>query len=208
MKLSLPTAQILKSGKAEQYLTTILPRLAEKKVQSYTTIVLSLVTIAFFGIFAIGPTLSTITDLQKQVDDSTFVDQQLGQKINTLTALQEAYTLLKPDLPVVFDAIPQQPDLALFVSQIQGIGKLTNVQVSNAQTLPVDVGNQTVSGKFTTFAFSLDVNGTRQEVFDFLDKLTTYNRLVSIDILSLTSAQTTTDSYRVSVRGKAYFKPN
>lgn len=208
MKLSFNTSELFQSKTAEKYLTTILPRLQEKKVQSFTTLTLTLITIAFFGLFAISPTLSTITDLQKQISDSEFVNESLQTKITNLTALQESYIQIKPDLPFVLNAIPQQPQLALFVSQVQAIGQLSNVQISQAQTLPVDIGDQPNPTKYTTFAFSLDVTGTHDGIFTFLNKLTSYNRLIGIDILSLTNSQNVQGEYRVNIRGKAFFKTN
>lgn len=190
---------------AEKYLSTILPRLAEKRVQSFTTITLALLTLSFFGIFAISPTLSTIADLQKQISDSQFVNDQLKQKIINLTQLQDAYTKIKGDLPVLYAAVPANPDATVLVGQLQTIAQTSGVTLLNIQTLAVDVTNLPTA-QYNSFAFALDVTGSYAEVKTFLQTLTSFNRLVTIDALSLTQPKTAEDMYTLSLRGKAYFK--
>lgn len=190
---------------AEKYLSSILPRLAEKRVQSFTTITLALLTLSFFGVFAISPTLSTIADLQKQISDSQFVNQQLKQKIINLTQLQDAYTKMKSDLPVLFAAVPANPDATVLVGQLQTIAHSSGVTLLNIQTLAVDVTNLS-NTQYNSFAFALDVTGSYAQVKTFLQTLTSFNRLVTIDAVSLTRPKATDDMYSLSLRGRAYFK--
>lgn len=190
---------------AEKYLSAILPRLAEKRVQSFTTITLSLVTLSFFGIFAISPTLSTIADLQKQISDSQFVNDQLSTKIINLTNLQVSYKQIQKSLPVLFNAIPYNPDVTVLIGQLQQIAKQSNVTLNHVQTLPVDVSNST-NTKYNSYSFALDVSGSSEDIQNFLNTIVNFNRLITVDAVSLSQSSTITDSYTLSFRGKAYFK--
>lgn len=189
---------------AEKYLSVILPRLAEKRVSSFTTIVLSLVTLSFFGFFAISPTLSTIADLQRQITDNQFIDQQLTDKINNLEKLQETYKKIQPDLPIVLSAVPINPDVTVLVGQLQTVAQNTQVVLAHIQTLSVDV-NSSSNSNYNAFTFAIDISGSYDNVKNFLSQITNFNRLITIDAISLTKSSTNT-TYSLSLRGRAYFK--
>lgn len=190
---------------AEKYLTALLPRLQEKRFQSFTTIAFSLFTLSFFGIFAIGPTLSTIADLKKQITDNQYVNEQLQQKITNLSNLQQSYRKIQPDIPVVFTAIPETPGVTELVGQLQTISQDSGVTLLNIQTLPVDI-SATSTVKYNSFTFAIDVSGSYDNVTTFLNTLTDFDRIVTIDALSLTKPLSAGSSYTLSLRGKAYFK--
>ena len=84
MKLAINKNSLF-SAPDTKYLIALLPRLREKKIQTFTTLALTLITFTVFSVFAISPTLGTITDLQKQISDSQFVNQQLQTKITALS---------------------------------------------------------------------------------------------------------------------------
>ncbi len=189
---------------AEKYLHALLPRLQEKRAQSFTTIILTLITLSFFGIFAISPTLSTIADLQKQISDSQFVNQQLRQKIINLSQLETSYKSIQKDLPVIFAAVPINPDVTVLVGQLQTLVQNSGVALLHIQTLPVDVSTHTTAQN-SSFVFAVDVSGTYQHCKSFLDAITNFNRLVTIDAVSLTRPSATEDLYNLSLRGNAYF---
>lgn len=199
------TKNIFQLPEAEKYLSSLLPRLQEKRVQSFTTITLSLITLSFFGIFAISPTLSTITDLQKQISDSDFVNQQLQQKIANLTALETSYQKIQNDLPVVYAAIPENPQVTELVGQLQTIAQESQVTLQNIQTLPVDISATTTS-QYNSFTFAIDVVGSYENLQTFLQTLTGFSRITTIDALALTKPLSQPGSYTLSIRGKTYFK--
>lgn len=198
---------IFQIPQAEKYLQVLLPRLEEKRFRSFTTIIFSLFTLSFFGIFAIAPTLSTITDLKKQISDSEFVNQQLQQKITNLAQLQVQYKKIQPDLPVIYNAIPQDPEVTELVGELQSVTKNSNVSLTNLQTLPVDISNNS-SSSYNSFTFTLDIAGSYSQIQTFLKLLTNFNRIVTIDALALTKPLSQSDGYSLSVRGKAYFLAN
>ena len=59
-----------------------------KKTQAYTMFILSLFTISFFSIFAIRPTLKTVTSLHREIEDLEKIDEKLTTKINQLISAQ------------------------------------------------------------------------------------------------------------------------
>lgn len=197
--------RLFQMPQAEKYLGVFLPRLQEKRVQSFTTITLSLLTLSFFGFFAIAPTLSTIADLKKQIADSQFVNEQLQQKIANLTALQTSYRKLGSDVNVVYTVIPEDPDVTDLVGQLQTLAQQAGVTVVNIQTLPVDISS-TNNTAYNSFSFAIDTSGSYTNIKTFLQKITNFNRIITLDALSLSKPVINQDIYTMSLRGKAYFK--
>jgi len=191
----------IKKEQYEKYLELI-PDLKREKTQKYITIVLTLVTSIVLGLFAINPTFSTIANLQKQIDDSTFVQQKLQQKINNLAVLQQKYTTIQPDLPIINDAVPATTQIPLFVAQIQAIAKNTSLTLASFQTSEVNLSGPS-AGKYSSFDFTLTANGTYQNITDFLTNITKFQRAVALKDIILS---TENGALQLSLKGTVFFK--
>ena len=71
----------LSAAKYREYLK-LLPNIQNEKTKAITMLIFTFVAMSFLGIFAINPTLSTIVELNKQLEESKFVHEQLQTKIN------------------------------------------------------------------------------------------------------------------------------
>ncbi len=181
-----------------------LPDFKEERVQKFTTLVLTLVALSFFGIFAINPTISTIVKLQKELADNNFVDQKLQQKISNLTTLQQKYTALQNDMPFILAAIPKTTQIPLLAAQIQSVAKNSNTDIQNFQTFQVEVENPTSKKTYSSFSFSLSAEGNYDNLSNFLQNISSMQRIVSIDILSLIK-KTGGGGLLLTLKGRAFF---
>jgi len=204
-----PGKRVLREGEKikDMYLVTLLPRLKEEKTRSFITIVTTLVAISCFGFFAINPTLNTIAQLNKQLADNKYVDQQLIDKEANLQTLQTNYTALQNDLPIVFSGVPSTNNSITLLGQVQAIAQKTNVSLEHMQTLPFELSSQPapVTG-FTSYAFSIDATGQSNAINDFILTFNSFDRLATIDGLSFSKASAVNDTVRLNIKGKAYFK--
>jgi Tfp pilus assembly protein PilO len=201
---------ILKNLKKDEYhkYLELMPDFKQEKTQKYITIALTLIASIILGIFALGPTLSTIASLQKQLDDDKFVEQKLKEKINNLSVLQQKYASLEQDLPVINDALPKTSQIPLLTAQIQAVAQESNIKITNYQTFQAEVSHQAVSTKkFATYNFNVVTQGSYQDMTTFLDKLVNFQRIVSIESVSITKvAGINTTDLKLTVKGIAYFK--
>ncbi len=76
-----------------------------------TELILSLLTILFFALFAIKPTLVTISELIDEIEVKEELNQELQKKIAALSTAQEVYQSLLPRIDVLNQAVPTQPQL-------------------------------------------------------------------------------------------------
>jgi Tfp pilus assembly protein PilO len=186
----------------------LLPNLSDKKIQLYTMLAFTLAAMSFFGIFAINPTLSTIAELNRQLKDLRDVKDKLIIKVQNLTTLQEKYQSLTGDLPVVFDAMPQKPEVPKLLAQINGVLSRSNLQSTSLRTYGVEItpGKQISSERAASFVFSLEAEGTYEDIISFIQKVTHINRLITIETVSIAKD----DKKAVlilNLRGREYFKP-
>jgi len=196
---------IFKSIKASKYFE-MFPSFKEEKAQFFLTIILTLVSFSFFGIFAIGPTLSTIAELKKELSDSKFVNEKLEQKITNLYSLQQKYSLLENELTIVMAALPKTPNESFFVGQIQAIGQKTNTIVKRINISEIELSKEQKQNKYSSFAFSAEISGTYKDLTSFLSLLTDYERIVTIDTVSVAKSTEKNDTLQLNIRGRAYFK--
>lgn len=194
----------IKGMKKEQYekYLALLPDFKKEKAQKYATIVLTLSASIILGIFAINPTLSTIANLQKQIDDSNFVMQKLQQKITNLSSLQQQYNTLQADLPIVNDAVPTATQIPLFIADVQSIAKDSSLAITGFQTLEVNTVGQ-ASQKYSSFDFSIAAEGNYQNIIDFLNKMVNFQRVIAIKDIILS---TKNGSLGLTLKGTVFFK--
>jgi uncharacterized protein (UPF0333 family) len=95
-----------------QQLTTALLQFYNNPVaQVSLELFLSVGAVIFFAIFAIRPTLLTMSDLIKEIEEKRELNTQLDRKRNALSSAQVEYKALESRLPVLDEAIPSSPNL-------------------------------------------------------------------------------------------------
>lgn len=185
----------------------LLPDFKAEKAQKFTTLILTFFALSFFGLFAINPTISTIAELNKQLEDNKVVDEKLAQKISNITTLQQKYTALQPDLPIIFASIPKMPEIPLFVAQIQAVAANSNITLETLQTFPIDVNKNPVQRQFSSYSFALTADGNYNDLSNFLSGLSSMQRIVEVDIISLTRKSGVSNSLQLTLKGKTFFSP-
>jgi|SRR3989344_3968185 len=192
----------------KQYLELLklIPGLKDRG-KEYTTIILTLFALSFFGTFAIKPTLTTITQLQKELADSKFVEKSLREKINNLRLLNQQYEQITSDLPVVLQAIPLRPAPATLTGKIQALSKEQNITVLSVRTQKADL--TTISEKpfnASSYLLAITIVGTRADIARFLSALTQMDRILAIDTISLRTDVATSQEVEATIQARAYFK--
>lgn len=193
------------------YSQKINPFLKSKHATAYTMVILSIFTISFFGFFAIRPTVKTIVELKRQIEDSQIVDNALQKKIDDLVIAQEEYQLIKDFVPLVNEALPDIPNLTQALGKIETLASDQQASVSAMQVQSVTYqGKSTdtskkVSDKPTTIDISIRVSGNYKQLDAFLDKLFKTRRTITAQNLELLPETTETAALKLVLRLNAYY---
>lgn len=186
----------------------LLPNLSGEKAQAFTMIIFTLAALIFFGIFAINPTISTIVELKRQYSDLQFVNQKLVTKMQNLSTLLQKYQFLSNDLPVIYNALPQKPEIPKFLAQINALISRTHLTVRSLRTYGVEITpDKKAKGKnMLSFIFSLEAEGSYDDMIELIRAVTHFNRMTTIEMVSITK-DTRSNTLILNLRGRQYFKP-
>lgn len=192
----------------QRYLSYIqsLPQFKKEQTEAYLMIILVIFTILFFGIFAIMPTLSTIAELKKDLEDSTYINEQLQTKITNLSQLQQQYSILSPSLPLLLSAIPKKPQAPLLLGQVQKLAQEAGVTVTRLQAQNPLADEKKPVTKFQTFTLTVDASGTLAGIQSFYNSLVQFERIITFESMTITKNQET-GLLQLSIKATAYYTP-
>lgn len=199
----------IESRRFSRYYTSLEPLWTRPAIRAYTMLILSFFTMAFFGYFAIRPTMTTISALRRQISDAKFVDQQLQNKINALSQVQVAYEAIKPDLPVVMTALPRQPQFPSFVKSLEKISSESNATVVSLrfQSVSLSPSEATASAQEIPIGFSLTTSGDYNSLAGFVKRLSYFERIAVIERVQLLmkNDETGKETLQLSLLGKTFY---
>jgi len=204
MKLPKNYFENLTAKRYREYLK-LLPDLQKENTRIITTLILTFSAMSFFGIFAINPTLSTIVTLKKQLSDSMLVHEKLGIKLNNLSSLQQQYSSLSSDLPVVFDAIPQNPQAPNLMGEIIALSQEKKTQLTSLSVSGIQLTGDPNPLNGSSYIFSLQAQGAYDDLINFTKSLAQINRIISIDSISI-ARDVKPNTLDLNLVGRGYFK--
>lgn len=185
----------------------VFPVLKREKTQAFLAIALTLIGCIIFGLFAINPTIATILQLQKQLSDDAGAYSQLVSKVNNLSALQGKYNDLQPDLPLVLAAVPDTNHIPELLGQIQALALKENCSVITLQSNPL-VLSPYISKQDSTVSISLTIQGSNQNILNFIHSFTKFERILTIDEILISSVSTSDNNQtQALIQASAYFRP-
>lgn len=176
----------------------------KKEASAYLYLVLTFFAISFFGFFVLRPAFSTIATLQKQLTDSKNVYKALQTKILALHSLSQQLVPLEPTLPLIYQAIPTSSEIPLLTGQIQVLAQKNKLSLNQFSTSSIEYYPLSIQDKLYGYSFSVEVAGQKQDIDEFLNKVTSFSRIISIE--KITTGKTEDGQLNLSFSGKAYFE--
>lgn len=202
--------------KARLYYRTVAPLFEKPKVLAYVLLALSFFTMAFFGIFAIRPTLSTIAELRKRITDQRSVDTRMGEKIEQLRSASVAYQNVKPHLDAIFEALPDKPQSAALLGKLNRTLLENNIDVTILQFSPIALRAAPVaSSSANNIGFTISGKASYDDALAFIDLLSRIDRIISIDAIDISPTLlpgqvsspvrlVSSDILTITIRGQSY----
>lgn len=194
-----------KSFRQNKYLER-LPDIKDEKMQAFITTVLTFISLSFFGFFAISPTLSTIAELKKELSDNQFIHEQLEKKISNLSLLQQKYAILEKDVPNVLSAIPQKPNASFLIGQLEALAINNDVTLKKVNVFEIELSKINLQKNYSSFAFLVNAEGTSNQLNNLLSSIVDYERIITIDSITINKSVETNNLLQLDIKGRAYFK--
>ncbi len=174
-------------------------------------VLLSFFTVAFFSVAAIRPTVVTISQLIRDIEDKRKINDALGTKIKALDGIQAAILGVKNDLPLIFEALPEDAALGRLMQELEYSAQQTEVILVSVRFQPVKIPDPTLlrGGQAQAVSFSVSVGGSWENVNRFLEKLARIGRVLAFKQMELLSGATVYRKQDITilanVDGEAYF---
>lgn len=164
---------------------------------AYTMLILSFFTISFFGVFAIRPTITTITALRREIEDSKNINEQFDKKIAALISAQESYQRVQPKLPALYKKLPQATEFTTLLRDLESLTAIYNASISALQfhALPLDPSIEkdsetpvvNLNKEAQPFTFTLSIVADYPQIIVFIKQLNEISRLITITQIDIVS---------------------
>ncbi len=151
-------------------------------------LILSIIVVVFFAIFAIRPTLITMADLIKEIADKKELDQQMDLKLASLYTAQEQYEQYQAKFYLLDEAIPRQFDVVKSLKKfekIAGEGELVINQISLAE-VPDSIAEELLNNNFEDYErdflpINIEVVGYYLQIREFVEKIMDLRQVIIVD---------------------------
>ncbi len=155
----------------------------------FLEIILSLVTISFFSLFALRPTFLTIAVLLKEINTKKETIVKMDAKIENLQTAQNILSQESARIPILELSIPTFPQPQNFVHQIEGIAVAAQTQILGIRVDEIPLKGDVPVKDQGEMGFSVSATGSFQNLFSFLKNLENLRSPVKIDILGISLAK-------------------
>lgn len=163
-------------------------------------LLITVIAVLFLALFAIRPTLSTMSTLLKDIEDKKKVDEALTKKAAALSTLNSDIVPMTSELAALDKVIPNTPDLDGLLRRIEKLASEKPIVISSIRSAIVPKENDLElkgTPQLSSYTIQMNIKGSYTNVMAFLDGLTTMDREVKLVNLSLaTQKNVSTNSER------------
>lgn len=175
-----------------------------QKFVGYVYLILTLFTISFFGVFAIMPTLNTISTLNAQKKDNELVYENLKTKLANIQRLEALYAQNSQNIQLVEKAVPATAQIPSVVKKIETIAQQNNLFISSIGTGSIELFPAAQKDPpVYSYTLSMSLVGNSEDINSFIADVINFDRIIGIDTIG--SGTTTENSSEVTITGRVYF---
>lgn len=172
-------------------LTTTLLQFYDKPIAKVSLeLFFTIAAVIIFALFAIRPTLQTMGDLVKELEDKRALNQRLAQKVAALSTAQTQYQSLLERVAILDQAIPPTPrfeEALLIIEKIASESQLTIVSLQ-AKEVPKEPDTDVPFSQKSRVSrpIVLVVTGDYPRIRSLVENLQANQRTLTVDTVVFT----------------------
>lgn len=175
-----------------------------------TELIATLLAVILLALFAIRPTLLTMSQLLHDIEDRRKTSDALSKKIASLSTLSSELPTLKNEVGLLHRAIPNTPNFDGFMRRLEYVATAHTVLINSLQVTQVPKEATSTAPQLTSYLISVNLKAPYPLVRTFIAEMLAMDRFVSIDSLVMnakrdefekTSSLITTVAFRVAYYG-------
>ncbi|HAU98786.1 MAG: hypothetical protein UX04_C0002G0040 [Microgenomates group bacterium GW2011_GWF2_45_18] len=169
---------------AEQTAQRLVNQSSSRTTLELTATVLSIVLLATL---AIRPTLLTMSDLLKQIEDRQKTTQLLSEKISVLSSFSTELPPLKAQINNLHRTIPNTPEIEEVVKRIERIGSDQGIRLSSIQmaSIPENLPAPEKNGEIHSAVIQVRLLATYPQIRSFIQAVEKADRMMKVQSVSI-----------------------
>lgn len=168
------------------------PLVQSRFVRSYAPYAFNVVFIIIFVMFALRPTILTISTLQKQIQENQKLLEDIRNKSKSIEqGKQNLDKISQEDKDKIRNAIPSHPNVPLLVTSIQN-SITSESSISALQVQPIilfEIPEASNSGTPEKVEFSFNFHGTYAQGMETIQNVLKSPRIITIDSLVINKSE-------------------
>jgi Tfp pilus assembly protein PilO len=173
--------------------------------RSYLTLGLTLFTLIILIFLAVRPTVLTIFTLQKTLTEQKQVEEKLSKKITALIRANKNYQNLKPVVPLIYDALPQDSKFKEYLILLEKTANESQVTLAGLEFKGIPLSEASAAAKLPEkIDFSLAVEGDYLKIRDFIKSLENLSRLTGVSEVKFSESKDQS-SVIANIRATTYY---
>ncbi len=147
-------------------------------------LVFSILAVIFFAIFAVKPTLQTMSELIKEIEDKRALEEQLVQKIASLNTAQTQYQQFSSQFYLLDEAIPKTAELIEGLKIVEKIASNNGLVIKgiSISAVPDELKQSNeFDAKRKLLTFNVDLTGDYLKIRQFIEDLMNNRRMMLVD---------------------------
>lgn len=160
--------------------------------------------VLFLAFFAIQPTLITMSDLVKEIDDKKALSENMSKKLAALSSAQVEYAAIRNQLTLLDQAIPIQTDIITILKTIEKIAADSQIIITSLAvvempaTMPSDTDFSALERK--SIPIRINVVGDYMSIRMFVENLISNRKVFVTDAITLSvSEKSTTKTLQATI---------
>lgn len=167
---------------------------SREDIRSYLELVLNLVAISVFSLFAIKPTAITIIDLNKEIKAKEETLKKMNNKINNLQQAQAIIENKESSIKLLEESIPKEHQAEDFMRALGGVATINNLDINSisTQNIPIigtpkeiEKSKLKLPEEIKTIHFSASFKGNFSDIIEFTKKMENFIRPIEFESTSL-----------------------
>ncbi len=171
-------------------------------------LVLSLVGVMFFALFALRPTLNTMSSLLNEIEEKEEVDVALSRKISALATAQNEFITFGDRFSILDETIHTNMSLEVALIYMEYLVARENLSLAGLQirefplilTAPADTGQELRLGdrEIQPYAFQVAFRGSYSDVIRFFEAIESVKPIFSVQEFTFNVEQNRDDTRTLS----------
>jgi len=173
----------------------VMKKRQQKQFRQTFEISVTLLFISFFLIFAIRPTVLTITSLIAEINTKKDLAEKYKKKINSVIQAQTVYSQAQSNYQLINASLPDNYRFSQAATQIKGISQTAGIPVTQIDFGLSDDIDEVYKAPYYTYNFSQNINF--DNISTLINGIINNRRCIQLTNLTISSPQETKPSQEV-----------